>query len=211
MEADKTPQLRENRHFVEYLSPSSNDICVLCLQDIKNITKKPSDMKIRIWDVEKRAVTRAGDSLQQYLGVTLTSLDFRIICKNCNRQIHSALKVKEKKKQTFEEGRLECSNFVRRSVKRLALNSPNQIADQEQKVVRKPAKRYKLNFTGETVEAVGNENDPSGSLSLAEEIGTKRDAGVIVSKRYYWELCCVPAIYCPCQHCALLHIGRADP
>ena len=155
--------------------------------------------------------TRAGDSLQQYFGVTLTSLDFRIICKNCNRQIHSALKVKEKKKQTFEEGRLECSNFVRRSVKRLALSSPNQIADQEQKVVRKPAKRYKLNFTGETVEAVGNENDPSGSLSLAEKIGTKRDAGVIVSKRYYWELCCVPAIYCPCQHCALLHIGRADP
>ena len=181
-----TPELRESCQFVEYLSPSCNDICVLCLQDVKEISKRPSDVKIRIWDVEKRVATRAGDSLQQYLGITLSSLDFRIICKNCNRQVSSALQVKQKKRESFEEGRLRSSNFVRRSVKRLAIQSPNQIVDQ--KVARKPAKRHRLDFAGGTIQSVGNKNDLIGSLSSAEDNGTNGDTAANVSKRL-WMAC----------------------
>eukprot|EP00794_Sanderia_malayensis_P008491 gene8491-9398_t len=122
-------------------------------------------------NVEKRAVTKAGESLQHYLGVTLNSLDFKIICKNCNRQVHSALENIQNRRQSFEEGRLRSSSFVRKSMKRLSSPSPIQL-QQDNKVTRRkpPKKRHRLNFEDQSQSVQEKEHDPTASASIAGKV-----------------------------------------
>ena len=93
--------------------------------------------------------------------------------------------IKQKKKKIFEEGPLRSLHFVQRSTKRLALRNPDPIA--YQKVIRQPAKRYRLDFAGGTIQSVGNENDPFGSLSLGENCGTNRNTAVNLGIKVQWD------------------------
>ena len=106
------------------------------------MSKNSGDMKYRLWAGGN--LTAAGQLVEKYLRAKLTRLNFQIVCKNCYRSIKNSQTCFEKKIGMFEEGRLKSVEYVRRTVKRRALNSPSKEENANSQRQRK--KRQRLNF-----------------------------------------------------------------
>ena len=69
---------------IYFLSVSANNICLLCQDEVKDVTKK-----IRLWKTDGEKSHRCLE-IQRFLNTDLTTgKDFQVICRNCDRSFQN--------------------------------------------------------------------------------------------------------------------------
>ena len=140
----------------EVLSPSASVYCVVCGQDT-SCYKSPASNRLSLFKQSKK--TSVCLQLESFLNEDLNpSTDFRVLCKNCHRQINRAVAEQEKSKRAFQGIReTKRRDFLRTKFKRCLREdvgptkpSRTTTGDGEGGGLKKPARKL----------AFGNENAP---------------------------------------------------
>lgn len=131
------------KKIVDFLSPSGDNICVVCGTDLKEAYKNPCDRKLRLWgsDGLKTNVCRmVEDHLRENLD---PQTDFKIVCKKCMSGIKSAQSKQQEKHYSFSETRKTVrTKYLRQKFKRGRREESSQNSENEGK--EKPRKKLKF-------------------------------------------------------------------
>ena len=131
-DGSSTPPSKTPVKYVEFLSPSASNICIICAVDIALKYKNPAEVRVKVFGEKKGELSSRKDLLEEYLGTELQeATDLPYICKNCYRSISNASKFAEKNKKKFIELRSEVrERYMRTKTKRCR----SAFGDQEEEV-----------------------------------------------------------------------------
>ena len=106
---------------IQFLSPSSNDICIICYEDLKTkYAGKAGDHghKINLWKLGE--ITNAGNTVEKYLQCKLDQLrDLKCICRPCLNKVKKGQELLESNRLKLETSKDKAEEtYLRTRVKR---------------------------------------------------------------------------------------------
>ena len=142
-----TPGATPTKTF-DFLSPSGDDICVVCGNDVKQAYKNPCDRKLRLWGGDG-SKTNICQMVEDHLPENLDpQTDFKIVCKKCTNGIKNAQSKQHEKHSSFTETRKTVrAKYLRKKIKRgrrdeSEIEKSSQNSENEGK--EKPRKKLKF-------------------------------------------------------------------
>lgn len=107
------------KKIIDFLSPSGDNICVVCGTDVKEAYNNPCDRKLRLWGNDG-SKTNACRMVEDHLRENLDPhTDLKIVCKKCMNAIKNAQSKQHEKHSSFSETRKTVrAKYLRQKFKR---------------------------------------------------------------------------------------------